>query len=120
VTGFLLDEHVPLAIGKQLRVYSPALRVYRIGDGIAPPITTPDPAILLWIEAHDCLLVTYNRSSMPGHLVDHLAQGRHIPGILQLGKQMSRGAIIEELLLIAEASLPNEYQDQVIYLPKLR
>jgi hypothetical protein len=118
--GFLLDEHIPPAIRTQLLKHNPTIRVHRIGDGIAPPLGTLDPDLLLWIEANDCWLVTFNHASMPGHLTDHLAQGRHIPGILKLGMQMAHGAIIEELLLIAGASLPDEYKDQLVYLPKLR
>ncbi len=37
VTCFLLDEHIPLVIQAQLEQREPKLRVYVIGDGIAPP-----------------------------------------------------------------------------------
>jgi len=47
----------------------------------------------------------------------HLAQGRHIPGILTLNEELSVGEIVEELLLIAGASLVDEYQDRIEYLP---
>lgn len=109
--GFLLDENIPFLIRTQLLAHNPLLRVYRVGDGTAPPTGTLDPDILYWIEDHDCLLVTYNRKSMPNHLADHLAQGHHVPGILQLRKDLSTGAIIEELIFIAGASLPNEHRD---------
>jgi hypothetical protein len=54
---------------------------------------------------------------MPQHLADHLAAGRHVPGILILGAGMSFGAILDELELIAVASLPNEYRDLIVHLP---
>ncbi|WP_287358694.1 hypothetical protein [Moorena sp. SIO3B2] len=59
---------------------------------------------------------------MPVHLADHLAQGRHIPGILILNHNFSIGQTLDELILIAEASFEDEYQDQIINLPlsKLR
>lgn len=48
---FLLDEHVPPFIQAQLARLEPNLRVYMIGDDLAPVRGTPDPGVLLWIEA---------------------------------------------------------------------
>lgn len=115
---FLLDEHVPLVIQAQLGQKEPELRVYAIGDGIAPPKGTPDPDILSWIEARGCMLVTNNRSSIPVHLLAHLEQGRHVPGIVQLPKRMwNIGAILDDLLLLRSASRPDEFRDQIVHLP---
>jgi hypothetical protein len=117
VIGFLLDENVSPEIAVQVQARDPAVSVYAVGDGFAPPKGTLDPDILFWIEAQGCILVTYNRKTMPGHLRDHLAQGRHIPGILLPNPDMPIGEIIEELLLIAGGSLPGEYDDRIAYLP---
>jgi hypothetical protein len=54
---------------------------------------------------------------MPGHLRDHLAAGRHVPGTLVVPFSLDIGALVEELILIWGASLPDEYQDQIAYLP---
>lgn len=62
-------------------------------------------------------LVTNNRATMPVHLQAHLTQERHVPGIVQLPRRMNVGAILDDLLLIASASLPDEFQDQIVYLP---
>jgi hypothetical protein len=85
--GLLFDEHVGRLFREQLRQSAPHVRLFAVGHDIAPPLGTPDPDLLIWIEAHRCLLVTNNRSSMPLHLADHLAAGRHVPGILQLPRQ---------------------------------
>ena len=66
---FLLDEHVPPFIQAQLARLEPNLRVYMIGDDLAPVRGTPDPDVLLWIEAHGCLLVTNNHRL--GRFDDH-------------------------------------------------
>ena len=63
--------------------------------------------------------VTNNRSSMPVHLKEHLAQRHHIPGIFQLNPNMSIGETLEELVLVALASLDDEYCDRISYLPLL-
>lgn len=113
---FLLDEHVPPFIQAQLARLEPNLRVYMIGDDLAPVRGTPDPGVLLWIEAHGCLLVTNNRASMPGHLADHLALGHHVPGIIQLPRRMNIRAVLDDLWLIWAAAQPDEFQDQIVHL----
>lgn len=115
--GFLLDEHIPIIIQERLKQMEPKVRVYAIGDGIAPPKGTPDPDILSWIAAHNCMLVTNNRSTMPVHLRAHLGRGQHVPGIVQLPRRMNIGAILDDLLLIWGASSPGEFRDQIVYLP---
>lgn len=114
---FLLDEHIAHAIAVGLRSREPDIQVFTIGDPNAPGAGTPDHDILIWIEERGCLLVTNNRKSMPGHLRNHMDRQRHIPGIVVISQRMSWGDTIEELLLIWSAILPNEFQDQIVYLP---
>jgi hypothetical protein len=95
----------------------PELLIWRISDPDAPPTGVTDPDLLVWCEAHGMLLVTNNRKSMPGHLADHLAQGRHVPGILVIDPAMSVEELAEELSLVEGASLENEFRDQIRYLP---
>jgi hypothetical protein len=83
----------------------------------APPDSTLDPEILIWCEQQSFILATNNRKSMPPHLQNHLAQGRHVPGILVINPQMSVGETIDELLLIWGASEEKEYHDRISFLP---
>ena len=115
--GLLFDEHVARSLQEQLHQAEPQLRLFAVGDGIAPPLGTPDPGLLRWLEEHNCLLVTNNRSSMPGHLADHLAAGRHVPGIIQLPRQPRFGLILSDLSLIATADAADELADRINYLP---
>ena len=88
-----------------------------VGDKNAPSYGMPDADILDWIEQTGHIIVSRNRRTMPIHLREHLAQGKHIPGMLLLKKQISIRELIEELLLIWHASEPEEYQDHIRYLP---
>lgn len=114
---YLLDENVAESLRKGLHAHYPNIVVWRIGDPAAPPIGTPDPDTLLWCETNGFSLVTNNRDSMPDHLQAHLALGRRVPGIFTLNPSMSIGETIEELALIWGASQPDEYADQITYLP---
>jgi predicted nuclease of predicted toxin-antitoxin system len=114
---YLLDENVDVRYRSQLLRYAPALIVKVVHDPDVPPKETTDPQIVQWCEAHEFILVTNNRRSMPRHLADHLANGGHVPGIFVLDPEMSMGETIEELILISEASFTDEYRDRIIYLP---
>ena len=114
---YVVDENLSPSYAEQLRRRDPAIEVYAVGEAGAPPKGTPDPDLLCWCEMHGFLLVTNNRVSMPAHLADHLARGRHIPGILVFGPDRGMGEMLEELLLIAGASAEDEYQDRIEYLP---
>ena len=114
---YLVDENTPRAIADQLRRREPQIIVLCIGDDLAPARGTPDPAILLWLEREEFCLITRNRQSMPRHLRDHLATGHHVPGIFSLRPRARMGRVIEDLLLIWQASRSTEYQDQIVYIP---
>lgn len=114
---YLIDENMSPLYKEQLQIQQPDLIVYAVGDSDVPPKSTKDPEILCWCEENGYILVTNNRTSMPVHLVDHLAEGRHVPGILVLRPNTSIGLIIEDLIAIAGASFEDEYQDQITYIP---
>lgn len=115
--SYLLDEHVSPAYRRQLLRRAPELTVYAIGDSGAPPKRTPDPDLLRWCEKQDFVLVTNDRASMQPHLNDHLAEGRHVPGIFILNANMSFGATVEELLLLAIAAFEGEFSGRLTFLP---
>jgi hypothetical protein len=114
---YLLEENVDPLYRTELLRREPEMVVWRVGMPYAPPDQTPDPEILRWCEQHGFILVTNNRKSMPTHLRDHAAEGRHVPGVFILNPNMSIGAIIEELILIGAAADQDEYQDGIEFLP---
>lgn len=114
---YLLDEHVAPAYRKQMIQREPGLTVFIIGDIGVPPRGSPDPELLRWCEENGFVIITNNRSSMPAHLADHLAEGRHMPGIFILNPKMSFGETIEELITLAMASAEDEFRDRITYLP---
>ena len=114
---YLIDENVNPVYQNQLQRREPDLIVWSVGDPGAPPKGTLDPDILNWCEEQEFLLITNNRTSMPLHLAEHLAQAHHIPGIFILNPKMSIGETLDELILIASTSEDTEYQDSIRYLP---
>ena len=114
---YLLDENVDKVYQRQFLRQNTSLIMWVVGDPGTPSRGTLDPEILSWCEKHKFLLVTNNRTSMPVHLTDNITQGRHVPDIFILNDKLTIGQTINELILIAEASFDDEYQDQIIHLP---
>ena len=116
---YLMDENVNPVYINQLRRRKSDLVIRAIGEPDTPLKGTLDPEILIWCEAHNFVLITNNRTSMPVHLVDHINTGHCMPGIFIPNPDMGIGETIEELILVSEASFEEEYQDQIINLPIL-
>jgi hypothetical protein len=112
---FLLDENIGHDLFNALTRHWPEMDVWAVGDPGAPRRKAPDPEILIWCEAKQFALVTYNRASMPVHLKDHLAAGRYVSGIFVLRGHMSIGQIVEALGTIWLTAEPDEYADQITY-----
>ena len=85
--------------------------------GIWPARTTANLSRFTLVAENNFVLVTNNRASMPVHLDAHIARGRHVPGILILNPDLTIGENLKELILIAEGSFDDEYQDRIDYLP---
>ncbi|HVS36898.1 MAG TPA: hypothetical protein VMS17_15165 [Gemmataceae bacterium] len=118
MTGrYLLDEHLPVWWPRAIVKRHPSLTVWCIGDVGVPPRGTADPLILEWCEVNGFLLVTDNRASLPGHLADHLARGRHVAGILTIHRTIPIRVLADDLATLAGAGLPGDFDDQIRHLP---
>lgn len=62
-------------------------------------------------------MVTHDVSTMLDFAYERVAAGLPMPGVLEIPDTVPRSVIIEELLLIAGASDPDEWNDTVRYLP---
>ena len=118
---FVLDENQrgPLwrAVVRhnQLGVY--ALDVVRVGDPPDLPLGSTDADILTWSEQEQRILVTFDKTTLAGHLADHLQAGRHSPGIFTLRRGSRPSQIVAHLTLVAYASEAWEWQDRIEFIP---
>ncbi|MBI3467134.1 MAG: DUF5615 family PIN-like protein [Planctomycetes bacterium] len=114
---FLCDEHVGFALVRSLLKKEPGIDVLRIGQSAAPPLGTTNSALLLMVEADGRLLLTRDRRTMPQHVAEHLAAGRHTWGVFILRDGFSVGRLSEELLLVWSTSEAEEWRDQLEFIP---
>ncbi|MBK9050678.1 MAG: hypothetical protein IPL78_07125 [Chloroflexi bacterium] len=93
------------------------MSILAVGDPGTPPLHALDPDILRWAEAHQTILVTWDRSTMPDHIADHYEAGGCLYGVLLIRRGSTLGQVIEALHLIWSLSELEEYQDTIQYIP---
>jgi hypothetical protein len=113
--AFLVDEDFDNDIVRGLIRRSRSIDIIRVQDlGLSG---RPDPEILEYAARDDRVLLTHDVSTMKSHAFDRVARGEAMPGVFAVSQSLPIGAAIEALLLIAECSLPGEWEGQVRHLP---
>ena len=88
-----------------------------VGELDDVPLGTLDPEILLWTERESRIFVSFDKSTLPGHLDYHLRAGHHSPGIFLVRRSAKISAVVEFLGLAAHYSAAFEWQDRIEYIP---
>ena len=114
---FLIDENLSPRLGEALRNTNADIDVLRIGDPGAPPLGTLDPDILDYLQSAQRALVTDNRTSMPGHLTEHAAAGKHHGGIIWVRPKTGFKVLVSALYLVWAAAEADEWIDRTDWLP---
>lgn len=118
---FLLDEDTPGILLRAIRrhnlTFSQRVECARVGEPGAPPTGTPDPDNLIWCEENGHILLSGDRRTLVTHFHEHLAAGRHSPGVLLLRPNWVLQRVIETLTVIVTAGVPDDFRDQVQYIP---
>ena len=111
----LADENLNFNIVRGLLRRRPDIDIVRVQDiGLS---AATDPDILEWAAHAGRVLVTHDLYTMPAFAYDRVRRSESMPGVIGLGREMSVGLIIDELLLIYDCSLPGEWENQVRFLP---
>ncbi len=112
---FLADEDFNRRIVRGLRRRLPHLDIVRVQD--AGLITQPDTEVLKWAANENRIVLTHDVTTMSKHAFARVTQNLPRPGVIEVSQDVPIGEAIEELVLIAECSLENEWRNQVIFLP---
>jgi hypothetical protein len=93
------------------------LDAVRVGDPPDLPLGTLDPDILIWAEHEGRIFVSLDKKTLPGHLTQHLQQGRHSPGIFIVIPSSQLTDILDYLTYAAYAGDPLDYADALRFIP---
>ena len=70
-----------------------------------------------WITREGRILVSFDRSTLPNFLSDHLQAGHHSPGIFLIRRGATLREVVDFLLLATSASEPWEWEDRCQFIP---
>jgi hypothetical protein len=109
------DENFNNNIIRGLLRRNPRLDIVRIQDvGLSG---ASDGAVLEWAAREGRVLLTHDVSTLTRYVSDRLKAHLRMPGIFEVSRAVSLRAAIEDILLLAELSLPGEWEGQIRYLP---
>ncbi|MBP1466272.1 DUF5615 family PIN-like protein [Candidatus Chloroploca sp. M-50] len=114
---YLLDENLSPRVKLTILRHYPELDVLRVGDEDAPALGTLDPDMLDWLDVYQRVLVTDNRKSIPGHIADHFAAGKHHWGIFLVRKRTSLLLLAEALYVYWSTTEATQWRDVTEWLP---
>ena len=109
------DENFNNDVVRGLLRRNPSLDVVRVQD--AGFTSLDDPGVLAWAAAEDRVLVSHDVATLTGYAYARVQAGLPMPGLFEAGPSVPIATAIDDLLLIAECSLPGEWEGQVRYLP---
>jgi predicted nuclease of predicted toxin-antitoxin system len=115
VLRFLADENFNGRIVRGLELACPLVDLVRAQDeGLDH---TDDPTILKWAADAGRILLTHDLRTMVGFARDRIIAGEAMPGVIAVRDTLPIGTVIEELTLIVETGLADDFDAQVVFLP---
>lgn len=112
---FLMDENFNAKIIRGLRVRIPALDVIRVQD--TEIFEADDPTVLEWATEQGRILLTHDFATMTKYANERIENGLSHPEVVFVHTTLPVARAIEDLILIASASEPNEWINRNIFLP---
>ena len=111
----LADEDIHGDIVRGIRRRDRLVDLVRVQDvGLAGEL---DPAVLEWAFRESRVVVTHDANTMTAAAYERVSAGQPLFGVLVVSQSMGIGAAIEEILLAAICSNPEEWQNQVRHAP---
>lgn len=112
---FAADENFDNDIVRGLMRRRPDIDVVRVQDaGLA---SASDPLILEWAAEERRLLLTHDVTTITKYAYQRVEGGQSMPGVIEVGRYIAIGSVIEDILLLADFSLEGEWEGQILYLP---
>ena len=111
---FLADENFDQRIIRGLLARAPLTDVVTVQD--AGLSARRDQELLAWAANQRRVLLTHDVTTMTGYAYERIAGGQPMPGVFAVHQTVAIGQVIDDLVLLAEASYDDEWEGQVRYL----
>jgi hypothetical protein len=109
------DENLNNDIIRGLLRRRPEIDIVRIQDvGLSG---ADDPTVLEWAAGEGRVLLTHDVSTMTRYAYERVEAGKPMPGVFEISRGLAMGQVIDDLVLLTECSIEDEWESQVRYLP---
>jgi len=72
---------------------------------------------LEWAAQENRVLITRDVNTITDFAYKRIIAGESMPGVLEINRHTPIRVIIEDILLLIDCSLDNEWANQILYLP---
>ena len=112
---FAADENLNYNIVRGLLRRKADLNIVRIQD--AGLSGKDDATVLEWAAQEDRILLTHDVTTITKYAYERISDGLPMPGVFTIKMTSSLGEIIDNIILLANYSYENEWEDKIVYLP---
>ena len=109
------DENFNNDIVRGVLRRNPRVDIVRVQD--AGLSGADDEKVLEWAARSGRVLLPHDVSTLTFHAYKRTESQRYMPGVFEVSCGIPIGEAIEDILLLAELSLPDEWENQINYLP---
>ena len=109
------DENFNNNIIRGVRRRNPAVDILRVQD--AGLTSAADPEVLEWAAQERRVLLSHDVQTLTHFAYERVRAQLLMPGVFEVSNKLPVGVAIDEVLLLAEASVEGEWEGQVRYLP---
>ena len=112
---YAADENFNRRILVGLRARLPELDIIRIQD--TEMYQAPDPELLEWVATEKRILLTHDVKTIPAYVYERVRLGQPVPGIIEVHDDTPIGQAIDDLEILIGAGTPQDFENQVKYVP---
>lgn len=110
ILPLLADENFNGNIVRGLSRREPTMDIVRVQDvGLGG---ADDPTVLQWAAEAGRILLTHDVATITHYAYARVAAGLAMPGVLEVRRSLPIRAVIEDILLYAQCSFPEEWEGQ--------
>jgi len=112
---FAADENFDARILDGLLQRLSEMDIVRVQDTVM--YQAADPDLLAWLAEEGRILLTHDIKTMPGFVYERVQAGLAMPGVIAIRRSTPLGRAIDELEVLIGAGVPEDFENQVRYVP---
>jgi hypothetical protein len=100
---------------RRRRLERPTLDLVRVQDvGLSGE---DDPTVLAWAAAEGRVVLTHDVTTMTRYAYERVDRTEPMPGLILISQRLALASVLEDLVLLLDASEPGEWEGRVLFLP---